>query len=207
MSNSKKDFCIVSKLVIDLVNNLSEEQYNNLVNGTADIRYVEKGIDSEKKEIYNSIVYELSTKDGLDEKINVIKTNAHLSTKSKLLEFCKYFKIEFKTKDTIDKIIQNIIQYVDENKDNIIYRVEKAEDIQESIDEIAKKLEEIMDVEEARDLIAKSKVVESKTNLLKLTKKLSVFTDRESSYETIVDNIIKSVVEAKIRSYVIRKKL
>lgn len=207
MSNSKKDFCIVSKLVIDLVNNLSEEQYNNLVNGTADIRYMEKGIDSEKKEIYNSIVYELATKDGLDKKINVIKTNAHLSTKSKLLEFCKYFKIEFKTKDTIDKIIQNIIQYVDENKDNIIYRVEKAEDIQESIDEIAKKLEEIMDVEEARDLIAKSKVVESKTNLLKLTKKLNVFTDRESSYETIVDNIIKSVVEAKIRSYVIRKKL
>ncbi|PFE50766.1 hypothetical protein CN317_00910 [Bacillus cereus] len=207
MSNSKKDFCIVSKLVIDLVNNLSEEQYNNLVNGTADIRYVEKGIDSEKKEIYNSIMYELSTKDGLDEKINVIKTNAHLSTKSKLLEFCKYFKIEFKTKDTIDKIIQNILQYVDENKDNIIYRVEKAEDIQESIDEIAKKLEEIMDVEEARDLIAKSKVVESKTNLLKLTKKLNVFIDRESSYETIVDNIIKSVVEAKIRSYVIRKKL
>lgn len=207
MSNSKKDFCIISKLVIDLVNNLSEEQYNNLVNGTADIRYTEKGIDSEKKVTYNNIIYELATKDSLDEKINVIKSNAHLSTKAKLIEFCKYFKIEYKTKETIDTIIQNIVQYVDENRDNIIYRFEKAEDIQESIDEIAKKLEEIMNVEEARTLISQSKAIENKTNLLKLAKKLNVFIDREATYEAIVDNIIKSVVEAKIRSYVIRKKL
>jgi len=207
VSNSKKDFCIVSKLVIDLVNNLSEEQYNNLVNGTADIRYIEKGIDNEKKEIYNGIIYELSKKDDLEEKIGIIKTNTHLSTKSKLIEFCKYFKIEYKAKENIDTIIQNIIQYVDENKENIMYRFEKAEDIQGSIDEIASKLEEIMNVEEARTLISQSKAIENKTNLLKLAKRLNVFIDREATYETIVDNIIKSVVEAKIRSYVIRKKL
>lgn len=64
-----------------------------------------------------------------------------------------------------------------------------------------------MDVEEARNLIRNSKVLESKSNLLKLAKKLSVFIDREAQYEVILDNIIKSVVEAKIRSYTIRKKI
>ncbi|MFL8674975.1 hypothetical protein [Clostridioides sp. GD02404] len=207
MSNSKKDFAIVTKLFMDLINNLSEEQYNSLIKGTADIRYFEKGIDNDKKEAYYNIIYHLATEDDLDKKINFIKENKYLSTKSKLLDFCKYYKIDFKVKDTNDTIVNNIIQYVDDNKENIIYRVEKAEDIQMNISDIANKLENIMDVEEARTLIAKSKVVENKTNILKLAKKLNVFIDRESSYEIIVEHIIKSVVEAKIRSYTIRKKI
>ncbi|MGL4106927.1 hypothetical protein [Clostridium sp. LP20] len=40
-----------------------------------------------------------------------------------------------------------------------------------------------------------------------MKKYLFVFTDREAPYDTIMDNIIKSVVEAKIRSYTIRKKV
>ena len=60
MASSKKDFCIVSKIVLDLINGLTEEQFNSLLNGTADVRYVEKGLDSETKEKYNEILYRLS---------------------------------------------------------------------------------------------------------------------------------------------------
>lgn len=207
MSSSKKDFAIVSKLFMDLINNLSEEQYLNLIKGTADIRYVEKGIDTEKKEIYNNIIYHLATETNLDEKISKIKENEYLSTKSKLLEFCKYNKIDSKLKDTNDTIINNIIKYVDENKDSILYRVGKEENLQDSINKLADKIEETMDIEEAKNIIMSSKCVDSKVNLLKLAKKLNVFIERESTHDAIVDKIIKSVVEAKIRSYTIRKKM
>lgn len=207
MASSKKDFCIVSKLVVDLVNGLTEEQFNNLVSGTADIRYSEKGLDSEKKEKYNQILYKLALEENAKNRVMIIKQNDELVTKGKLIEFCKNFKIEFKTKDTIDMIVENIISYVSENKENIVYRYSRSENLELGIDELAKKLERIMDIEEARRLILESKVVENKANLIKLSKKLNVFTDREASYDTIMDNIIKSVVEAKIRSYTIRKKI
>lgn len=207
MANSKKDFNIVSKMFIDLINNLTEDQFNNLVNGTADIKYFEKALDNDKKDKYNSVLYKIATEESLEEKIKFITENEELSTKSKLTDFCKYFKIDFKVKDTIDTIINNIIDYTNKNKENIIYKYTRAEDLEIGIDEIAQSLENIMDVDEARELIHKSKVLESKSNLLKLSRKLNVFTDRETTYEVILDNIIKSVVEAKIRSYTIRKKI
>lgn len=207
MASSKKDFCIVSKIVLDLINGLTEEQFNSLLNGTADVRYVEKGLDSETKEKYNEILYRLSVEDDDLKRIEFIKGNEYLKTKNKLVEFCKNFKIEIKSKDTIDSIIENIINYIDKNKENISYRYNRSESLELGIDEVAKKLEEIMDIDEAKKLILESKAVESKANLIKLSKKLNVFTDREANYDTIMDTIIKSVVEAKIRSYTIRKKI
>lgn len=207
MPSSKKDFYIVSRLLTDFINNLTEVQFDNLVNGTADIRYYEKGIDSETKEKYNTLLYEIATKDNIEEKIKLIESNDELSKKSKLMDFCKYFKIEFKAKDTNSTIMKNIIDFIDKNKENVIYKYNKAESLEDGIDKLAQRLEDIMDIEEARNLMANSKMLESKSNLLKLSKKLNVFTDREASYDTIVDNIIKSVVEAKIRSYTIRKKI
>ena len=207
MASSKKDFCIVSKLVLDLINGLTEEQFNNLLNGTADIKYTEKTIDSEKKGKYNEILYNLSLENDDSKKIEIIKQNSLLNTKSKLIEFCKNLKIKTKSKDTIDIIIENIISYINKDKENILYKYNRSESLELSIDELAKKLEDIMDVEEAKKLIHECKSVESKTNLIKLSKKLNVFIDREATYDIIMDDIIKSVVEAKIRSYSIRKKI
>ncbi|MBO3342094.1 hypothetical protein [Clostridium perfringens] len=207
MASSKKDFSIISKNILDFINNLTEEQFNNIVNGTADIKYVEKGLDNDKKEIFNSIVNYLINENDDEKRINYVKENSNLATKAKLIEFCKYLKIDYKQKDTIDVIISNIIDYIKINKDILIYKFSKSENLELGIEEVAKKLENSMDVDEAKAIITGSKVVESKTNLLKLAKKLNVFVDREFSYENIMDNIIKSVVESKIRSYTIRKKL
>ena len=207
MTSSKKDFSIISKNILDFINNLTEEQFNNIVNGTADIKYVEKGLDNDKREIFNSIVNYLINENDDEKRINYVKENSNLATKAKLIEFCKYLKIDYKQKDTIDVIISNIIDYIKINKDVLIYKFSKSENLELGIEEVAKKLENSMDVDEAKAIITGSKVVESKTNLLKLAKKLNVFVDREFSYENIMDNIIKSVVESKIRSYTIRKKL
>lgn len=207
MANSKKDFYLVSKLIADFVNNLTEDQFNNLVNGIADIKYYEKAIDNDKKERFESIIYKIAIENDSNNKIQIIKSSDILSTKSRLLEFCKYFKIDFKVKDTIETIINNVIEFAEKNKENIIYKYNRAESVETNIDEIAERLENIMDVKEAREFISNSKILESKSNLLKLSKKLNVFTDREATHEVIVANIIRSVVEAKIRSYTIRKKM
>lgn len=207
MASSKKDFYIVSKLFTDLINNLSEDQFSNLINGMADIRYFEKNLDSEKREIYDSMLRELALEDNEERKYSFIRNSDELSTKIKLIEFCKYARIEFKSKDTNDTIIQNIINFTSLNKESILYKFNRVDGIEVEIDKIVIKLEDTMDIEEARNLIYGSKVIENKSNLLKVAKKLNVFVDREATYDIIVDTIIKSVVEAKIRSYTIRKKL
>ncbi|MDU5650247.1 MAG: hypothetical protein E6038_03875, partial [Clostridium perfringens] len=109
MASSKKDFSIISKNILDFINNLTEEQFNNIVNGTADIKYVEKGLDNDKREIFNSIVNYLINENDDEKRINYVKENSNLATKAKLIEFCKYLKIDYKQKDTIDVIISNII--------------------------------------------------------------------------------------------------
>lgn len=208
MASSKKDFYVVSKLILEVVNSLTEEQFSNLVNGTADLKYIEKSIDSDKKEKYNLILFTIANKEGTEEKIKFIKETDELSTKTKMIEFCKYFKIDYKVKDSVDEVIKNIVMFSEGNKDSIIYKYSRIEDIQLGIDEIAKKLEECMDVEEGKNLIDKSKIVESRVNLFKLAKKLNVFiSNRDASYDVIRDTIIKSVVEAKIRSFTIRNKI
>ncbi|CUP24436.1 Uncharacterised protein [Clostridium baratii] len=207
MGSSKKDFGIVSKCILDFINNLTEEQFNNIVNGTADIKYVDKGIDSDKRIMFDTIINYLVNEVSEEKRVMFIKENKQLSTKAKLIEFCKYLKVECKQKDTIEMIISNINEYIEQNRESLTYRYSKQENIELGIEDIAKKIENSMDVEEAKNIISESKIVESKTNLLKLAKKLNVFLDRESSYEIIVDKIIKSVVESKIRSYTIRKKI
>lgn len=207
MASSKKDFYVVSKLVLDVINNLTDEQFNNLINGSGDLKYIEKGLDVEKKDKYNWILYTIASQEKDAEKIKFIKENNEFPTKAKMIEFCKYFKIEYKVKDVADTIIQNIVEFCNANKDNIIYKYNRTESLETGIDEIAKKLEECMDVEEAKKLIEECKTVESKVNLLKLAKKLNVFINRDTSYDIIMDAIIKSVVESKIRSYTIRNKI
>ncbi len=207
MSNSKKDFNIVSQLFVDFINNLTDVQFNNLIDGTADIKYAEKALDASLKDKYEAILYKIVSINDRQEKVSFIRDNEQLENKAKLLGFCKYFKVDAKNKDTVETIINNIIEFSEKNSENVVYRFNKKENIEDSIDKIAQDLETFMDVEEAKKYIKSCNSVDSKVNLLKLAKKLNVFiSDRESSYDIILDSIIKSVVEAKIRSYTIRKK-
>ncbi|WP_133015759.1 hypothetical protein [Clostridium cuniculi] len=202
--SSKKDFLVISKVINEFINSLTEEQFSNLINGTGDIRYIEKGLDNEKRELYNKLIYDIAKE---NDELKKDKINEILSTKSKIIEFCKYFKINYKAKETNDSLVENILIYIEKNRSIIIHRYEKVEDTESEINKLAQKLEDTMSIEEAKQLIYDSKCVESKGNLLKLSKKLNVFTDREATYEAILENIIKSVVESKIRSYKIRKKM
>lgn len=206
MSSSKKEFCIISKILLDFISSLTEEQYNNLVKGEAEIKYIEKNIDTVKKQKYDKILYDLAVENLVEIKIQYIKSNEDLSNKSKLIDFCKYHKINYKTKETNDSIINNIIKFVDINKEDIVYRWQKKENIEESIENVAEELQKIMNIEEAKIYIKKSKIIDNKSNALKLAKQLNVFVNREHSYDDIVDSIVNSVVGAKIRSYSIRNK-
>lgn len=207
MSNAKKDFSIMCKLVLDFVNSLTEEQFNNLINGTADIKYNEKGLSQDKKERYNCILYNICMEDTREKAVDYIKKCDELSTKLKLNEFCKYFRIEIKVKDSIDTIINKIIEFVEKDKENIKYKYDKQINCEKNVDTIAQKLEECIDIEEAKEIIYSSDLMSSKIEMMKLAKRLKVFNDKDASCENIAENIIKTVVEAKIRSYIIRKKI
>ena len=205
--SAKKDYCIVSKIIGDFIDGLTEEQFNNLLNGNADIKYVEKGIDSSIKEIYHLIMHRLISADSEEIIRDIIKNEDYLSNKQKIQDFCKFFKVEFRIKDSNEMLITNIIEFVKNNRGVLLYKYERQDSIDVKIEEIAKQLEEIMNVEEARELLKSKDILQNKTNLVKLAKKLRVFFDREAGVDTIIDTIVQSVVEAKIRSYTIRKKI
>ena len=75
MSSSKKEFCIISKILLDFISSLTEEQYNNLVKGEAEIKYIEKNIDTVKKQKYDKILYDLAVENLVEIKIQYIKSN------------------------------------------------------------------------------------------------------------------------------------
>ncbi|WP_294405668.1 hypothetical protein [uncultured Clostridium sp.] len=207
MSNSKKDFQVVYNLISDFISNLSDSQFASLIDGTGEIKFAEKTIDNALKESYNEVIHTIVNMQNYDDKINYLKSNKHLSNKTKIIEFCKYFKVNYKTKDTIETLINNIVEYGEENREDIIYRYNRKVRLEDSLDLIAKKLENYLDVKEAKEYLCKCNEISSKVNLIKLARRLNVFVDRESSYENILETILKSVVEAKIRSYTIRKKI
>lgn len=206
MASSRKDSYILNKLFVDFINGLTEEQFSNLINGTAELKYTDKGLDNVTKERFKDILYYTALAQD-NAKSDYIKSRPEINSKAKLVEFCKYINVEYKAKDTIDSIIQNILSYIEKNHDTILYKVVREDSIEKQLDEISKKIEEFMNLEEARNFILSKDILNSKTNLIKLAKRLNVFIDREGTYDNILDKILSSVVEAKIRSYTIRKKI
>lgn len=196
---------MISKLILNFINNLTNEQYSNLVNGNGELQYADKSLDNEVKKFYEEFVQSLIQIQIDEEKLIFI--NQNLPKKNDMINFCKYYQIPYKIRETQQQIAYNILEYIDSNKEDIIYQTEKKQNIEEKIERISIELKKIMDVDEAKNLLKNNEVIKNKSNLLKLAKKLNVFVDRNSSFETIVENIIKSVVEAKIRSYTIRKKM
>ncbi|MFZ5986808.1 MAG: hypothetical protein ACOYWZ_06765 [Bacillota bacterium] len=207
MAGTKRDYEIVSKIFMDFIGSLSNAEYDNLLNGSATIKYVEKGLPLAIKSVYDEIMTELLKLKTPEQYTNYIRANKELDTKSNLFDFCKYFSIETKAKDTLDMLISRIINHIEKNHDSLLYVLEKKSDIQYSIDTIASKLEDFMDIQQAVDFLKSSDVLSSKSNLLKLAKKLNVFIEKDTSHENILNSIIDSVVGAKIRSFAIRRKI
>lgn len=206
-ANAKKDYEIISKLFLDFVSNLSSAEFDSLVNGTAVIKYVEKSLTPSTKSMYDQILSELLKVDSPEQYTSYIKEHKELDTKSKLFEFCKYFNIETKAKDTMEMLITRVIDHIDKNKESLLYSLDRKSDIMYSINSIANKLEEFMDVQQALDFLKSNEILSSKSNLNKLAKKLNVFMEKDNSYENMLNSIIDSVVGAKIRSFAIRKKI
>ncbi len=207
MGSSKKDFYTVNKLLADFINGLTEEQFSKLVDGLAEVKYVEKALDSLTRSKYDEILLATAKIKDRKHRIEELSSLNDLNTKAKLIDLCKYINIDCKSKDRVDDIIAKIENYVNESSETIIDKNEKSTGLEERLDEIGNELEKFMNVDEARHFLVTNKDVASKTNLVKLARKLRVYIEKEASYDLIIETILKSVVEAKIRSYTIRKKM
>ncbi|WP_144521737.1 hypothetical protein [Bacillus pumilus] len=205
MSNSKKDSEILFKLFHNFVQNMTNSQYESLINGFSEIKVVEKNININDEYVYLNILSEVNSESTFEGKQTLIKKK--FSQKNDLIQLAKFIDIQVKSRDTIDELINKIIPKAEELKGEIDYKLTRENTKEENLSHLSLAFENSMDAKEARDLIVNSPLYSNKNELLKFARTFDVYPDRGASIDSVVDALIKSVVEAKLRSYKIRQKL
>ena len=192
MNKSKEDTIKILDIFNNFVRQLSSTDYQKLINGELSICCVDNrnnNLSEEDIKIYDSIINELIKINENDEIIKYLETNKYLSEIQDLIKFCENYKIKLKKDDEKDIIIEKIVKFISEEKE---------------INKIVDIMKETKDKEYARNIIINSNILNNKINLLKLSKKLDVFIDKSKSKNDIIDRILKSVIDSKIRSSIIR---
>ena len=192
MNKSKEDTIKILDIFNNFVRQLSSTDYQKLINGELSICCVDNrnnNLSEEDIKIYDSIINELIKINENDEIIKYLETNKYLSEIQDLIKFCENYKIKLKKDDEKDIIIEKIVKFISEEKE---------------INKIVDIMKETKYKEYARNIIINSKILNNKINLLKLSKKLDVFIDKSKSKNDIIDRILKSVIDSKIRSSIIR---
>lgn len=205
MSNSKKEIELLYKLFSNFLSNLTNEQYLQLVNGESELKLVSKKIDTNTIQVYKMLLQDIISVEDIEERKLLL--SSHLNKKSDLINLSDFLNIPTKSKDTIKVMLDNIIEYTIENGDYIKNNVKEDQKYEKELSDLINQIEATMDTNEAKDLLKNSSIAYRKADLMNFAKKLSVFPDKRSSADDIINEIVQAVVEAKIRSYKIRKKL
>lgn len=206
MSDSKKDFEVLHKIFLDFIVNLTNSEYDKLLRGDGVIRFAEKEISPTRKSELNNIIEKLLNLSNEQVK-EFLRSAPELKTKAQLLEFCYLLNIDVKSKEKTETILDRIVGYIELNRDSLMHTLNKKSDIDAYIETVASELEKIMDIKVAKELILDSSIFSSKTNLMKLARKLDVHIDKDVNSSKAIELIVDSVVGSKIRSLSIRKKL
>ncbi|WP_215115692.1 hypothetical protein [Exiguobacterium sp. s80] len=205
MSNSKKEIELLYKLFSNFLSNLTNEQYLQLVNGESELKLVSKKIDTNTIQVYKMLLQDIISVEDIEERKLLL--SSHLNKKSDLINLSDFLNIPTKSKDTIKVMLDNIIEYTIENEDYIKNNVKEDQKYEKELSDLINQIEATMDTNEAKELLKNSSIAYRKADLMNFAKKLSVFPDKRSSADDIINEIVQAVVEAKIRSYKIRKKL
>ncbi|MGE8080050.1 hypothetical protein [Peribacillus loiseleuriae] len=203
--SSKNDFEAMISIINGLIKNLTKTEYENILNGSATFKYVERSLNSTEKNYFDLILSKLvKIYDEQSNPLDYIK--GELETKNQQINFCNYLNVDIKTKDSKEEIYNKILLYVEENIDLIKGRIYKSNSIEKQIEEIRINLEACNDIQKAVKYLSNCKILEYKNNLLHLAKILDVNVRKEHHTEDILNRIVESVVGSKLRSMAIRGK-
>lgn len=205
MSNSKKDTEIIFKTISNFISGLSEVQYSQLINGEGELIFRLKGLDNETIKFSKDLMFSLVEINSTKARREYLETN--INKKIDLMNLCNFLNIPMKSRDNSKVLIDSIMEYITQNEKEIKYSLKKEHENKENLNNLANDLETVMDVNEARILLKNFSEINKKNDLIDFAKSLSVFPDKRMNVDEIIDEIVKTVVEAKIRSYKIRKKL
>lgn len=205
MSNSKKDSEVLFKLIHNFIQNMTVSQYESLIKGYSELKVIEKNISNQDEYLFLNTLLEINSELSLEDKQTWLKDK--FNQKSELIQLAKFIDVPLKSRDTIEDIINKIIHKAEEMKDEIHYRASRENSKEKEIAALSREFGNSMDIKEARNLIVNSPLLSNKNDLLNFARTFNVYPDRGASVDSIVDVLIKSVVEAKLRSYKIRQKL
>ncbi|QII51314.1 hypothetical protein G3M81_22355 [Bacillus paralicheniformis] len=205
MNSSKRDADLLFKLISNFISNLTEDQYKQLITGEAEIKLKTRKLDSDTVQQYKKLLFELVSIKDIKKRTDFLLSK--MSKKSELINFNNYLNITYKSRDTVQKLVDNIIDYSLKNEGYIRNINSKEQKSEEQFKKLSVKLQEVMDINEAEKILRKSSISNRKIDLLEFGKQLSVFPDKRMSIDEIINEIVQSVVAAKLRSYKIRKKI
>lgn len=204
--SSKRDLEAMFSIINSFIKGLSVNEYENILNGSATLKYVEKSLSLAEKNQFDEILNNILGVGGVlnENTMDIIKEK--IETKNQLIAFCNYLNIDLKSKDTKEDIYEKILIFIEENKEILINKINKNVSIHQMIEMIALELEGFVDKEQALKFLLDKKVLENKSHSLFLAKVLDVNVRKESSNLEILERIVDSVVGSKLRSMVIRGK-
>ncbi|MGG0473557.1 hypothetical protein ABEY96_15320 [Priestia aryabhattai] len=205
--SSKRDLEAMFSIVSNIIKNLNVNEYENILNGSATLKYVEKSLTASEKSQFDVVLKKLLNLDSNEINTNFMETiKAELETKSQLINFCNYLNIEVKTKDKKEDIYEKILNFVDENKEILLNKFNKGISINQTLEQIASQLENFNDKNLALKFLLGNNALDNKGHLLSLAKILDVNVRKESNNGEIIERIVDSVVGSKLRSMAIRGK-
>ncbi len=191
MQQSKTDFETLSQIILDIVKNLNDEQYEKLLHKQAHLKYTEPPVSNET--IYQQVFIELNNQSSDEAKRKLLANKKNnLSTKKQLLEFCKLHNLNAQATATKEEIIQHIIMPTQSPNSD-------------TVNILAQALQQTTNIEDAWKLYHESPFKKTKANLKKLATILDVTINSKLKVTEIPDKIIKTIVQSKIDSQIIRK--
>ncbi|WP_164668827.1 hypothetical protein [Virgibacillus doumboii] len=182
----KKDTEKLLHVTMEFLEGLSAKQFQALVEGKAVIRFEPKQDDRQKHQ---------QLKEKLKQESNIEKIlNSH--TKKELIAFCKYYKINIKTRDIKKMLIEKIILYIRDDKPE-----------KELIDwkTIENELHNCSTLDEAKNMLANHKDLRLKNDLITFAKSLGIYVNKRYSKQEVLERIADYTTGARLRGKVIRQ--
>lgn len=183
------------QMALDFLEGLTSEQFQELVDGNAVIRYEAKVKHTHYEELLKKIKQEANNAEDVGGILDCFK-------KKGLFLFCDYINLEIKTRDIKRVIFQKIASHVGIDDSPGSDSKEEAEPANWKQIEMA--LRNCCTINEGKDLLLNQELLSLKKNVVAFAKALGVYVNQRYTKQELLERIVDSVVGAQIRGKVIR---
>ncbi|MFD1039440.1 hypothetical protein ACFQ3N_13705 [Virgibacillus byunsanensis] len=174
-------------ITMDFLSRLTTKQFQELVNGNAVIRYEANG---DHTKAYEQVMEKIK-------QTAMVEKHMKNYTKKELLSFCRYFKIDIKSRDTKNVIFQKIAVHVNLGDSKSTPKAVNYKQLETA-------LHNCNTIKEANELLRNENLLLLKKDITAFARELGVYVNQKYTKQELTERIVDSVVGARIRGKLIR---